>query len=45
MTTLAHGRPLTRADLERMPDGGHRYELVDAPYAVEVVPARLVGSS
>jgi Uma2 family endonuclease len=38
MTTLAHGRPLTRADLDRMPDDGHRYELVDGVLVVSPSP-------
>ena len=29
VTTLPFGRPLTRTDLEAMPDDGHRYELLD----------------
>ena len=48
------GKPFTIAELDRMPDDGHRYELLDGvlvgsepfaavrPFAVEVVPARLV---
>jgi hypothetical protein len=26
---IGYGRPFTRADLERMPDDGRRYELID----------------
>jgi Uma2 family endonuclease len=29
VTALPWARPLTRADLEQMPDDGHRYELLD----------------
>ena len=38
MTTLPHGRPLTRADLAGMPDDGHRYELVDGVLVVSPSP-------
>ncbi|AVL99928.1 hypothetical protein C6V83_06215 [Gordonia iterans] len=42
MTTQAHGlpygRPLTYADLETMPDDGHRYELVDGVLIVSPAP-------
>jgi Uma2 family endonuclease len=38
MTTLPHGRPLTRADLAGMPDDGHRYELVDGVLLVSPSP-------
>jgi Uma2 family endonuclease len=41
MTTLPHGRPLTRADLELMPDDGHRYELVDGVLIVSPSPRML----
>jgi Uma2 family endonuclease len=34
VTTLPHGRPLTQADLESMPDDGHRYELIDGALIV-----------
>ncbi|MGZ4442911.1 MAG: Uma2 family endonuclease [Nocardioidaceae bacterium] len=34
VTTLPRGRPLTRADLETMPDDGHRYELIDGTLIV-----------
>jgi Uma2 family endonuclease len=32
-------RPLTRADLETMPDDGHRYELIDGTLVVSPAPA------
>lgn len=38
MTTLPRSRPLTRADLESMPDDGHRYELVDGVLIVTPAP-------
>jgi Uma2 family endonuclease len=38
MTTLPFGRPLTRADLETMPDDGHRYELIDGVLIVSPGP-------
>jgi len=38
MTTLPFGRPLTRADLESMPDDGHRYELIDGVLIVSPGP-------
>jgi len=41
VTTLPHGLPLTRADLDAMPDDGHRYELIDG--ALIVTPAPSVG--
>jgi Uma2 family endonuclease len=41
VTLLPHGRPLTRADLDRMPDDGHRYELVDGVLVVSPSPKRL----
>jgi Uma2 family endonuclease len=41
VVTLPHGRPLTRADLDRMPDDGHRYELVDGVLVVSPSPRRL----
>jgi Uma2 family endonuclease len=41
VTVLPHGRPLTRADLDRMPDDGHRYELVDGVLVVSPSPTRL----
>ena len=38
VTTLPFGRPLTRADLEAMPDDGHRYELIDGSLIVSPAP-------
>lgn len=38
MTTLPFGRPLTRADLEGLPDDGHRYELIDGSLIVSPSP-------
>lgn len=38
MTTLPFGRPLTRADLEGLPDDGHRYELIDGSLIVSPAP-------
>lgn len=39
MTTLPRGRPLTRADLDAMPDDdGHRYELIDGVLVVTPAP-------
>jgi Uma2 family endonuclease len=38
VTTLPFGRPLTRADLETMPDDGHRYELIDGVLIVSPGP-------
>ncbi len=38
MTTLPFSRPLTRADLETMPDDGHRYELIDGTLVVSPAP-------
>lgn len=39
VTTLPFSRPLTRADLETMPDDGHRYELIDGALIVTPAPA------
>jgi Uma2 family endonuclease len=39
VNTTSHGGPLTRADLDAMPDDGHRYELIDG--ALIVTPAPL----
>jgi len=39
VTTLPRGRPLTRADLEAMPDDGHRYELIDGALVVTPAPS------
>lgn len=48
-TGLPFGRPLTRADLEHLPDDGHRdescdgvHEGVTAPFAVRLAPAELL---
>jgi len=38
VTTLPFGRPLTRADLEDLPDDGHRYELIDGVLLVSPGP-------
>ena len=35
---LPYGRELTRADLEAMPDDGHRYELIDGVLIVSPAP-------
>ena len=35
---LPRGRPLTRDDLDQMPDDGHRYELVDGVLIVSPAP-------
>jgi Uma2 family endonuclease len=40
VTTLSRSRPLTRADVETMPDDGHRYELVDGTLVVTPAPSR-----
>jgi hypothetical protein len=45
VTTLPFGRPLTRDDLDGMPDDGHRYELVDGSIAHSTRCARLTSSS
>ena len=37
---LPFGRPLTREDLEQMPDDGHRYELIDGTLIVSPAPKR-----
>ena len=39
VTTLPRSRPLTAADLELMPDDGHRYELLDGTLVVTPSPA------
>jgi Uma2 family endonuclease len=42
MAKVAGARgPYTRADLERMPDDGHRYEIIDGVLIVSAAPARL----
>ncbi len=38
VTTLPRSRPLTRADLDQVPDDGHRYELVDGALIVTPAP-------
>lgn len=38
VTTLPFRRPLTRADLEDLPDDGHRYELIDGTLIVSPGP-------
>jgi hypothetical protein len=38
VTTLPWGRPLTRDDLESLPDDGHRYELLDGALLVTPAP-------
>ena len=38
MTALQWGSPLTLADLEHMPEDGHRYELVDGTLLVTPAP-------
>jgi Uma2 family endonuclease len=40
VTLLPQSRPLTRADLETMPDDGHRYELIDGALLVTPAPSR-----
>ena len=39
VTALPFSRPLTRADLEDLPDDGHRYELIDGTLIVSPGPA------
>jgi Uma2 family endonuclease len=39
VTTLPRGRALTVADLESMPDDGHRYELIDGTLVVTPAPS------
>jgi Uma2 family endonuclease len=38
-TTIPRGRAFTRADLEAMPEDGHRYELVDGCLVVTPAPS------
>ncbi len=38
VTTLPRSRALTRADLDAMPDDGHRYELIDGVLIVTPAP-------
>jgi Uma2 family endonuclease len=39
VTTLPRSRPLTRDDLDAMPDDGHRYELIDGVLVVTPAPS------
>lgn len=39
VTTLPRGRAYTRADLDTMPDDGHRYEIVDGTLVVTPAPS------
>jgi Uma2 family endonuclease len=41
VTVLPRGRPLTREDLDAMPDDGHRYELIDGTLIVTPAPSPL----
>jgi Uma2 family endonuclease len=38
VTALPFSRPLTRADLDDLPDDGHRYELIDGVLIVSPGP-------
>ena len=38
MTMTAHGEPMTRADLEALPDDGRRHELIDGTLVVTPAP-------
>ena len=38
VTTLPRSRPSTRADLDALPDDGHRYELLDESFVVTPAP-------
>lgn len=38
---IGYGRPFTREDLERMPDDGRRYELIDGVLVVSAAPGRV----
>lgn len=40
VTLLPQSRPLTRADLDEMPDDGHRHELIDGALIVTPAPGR-----
>ena len=40
VTLLPRSRPLTREDLEALPDDGHRYELIDGALIVTPAPNR-----
>jgi Uma2 family endonuclease len=39
VTTMPRSRPLTRADLDAIPDDGHRYELIDGALIVTPAPS------
>jgi len=39
VSTLPRSRPLNRADLDAMPDDGHRYELIDGALIVTPAPS------
>lgn len=39
VTTLPRSRPLSREDLDAMPDDGHRYELIDGALVVTPAPS------
>ena len=39
VTPIPQSRPLTKADLETMPDDGHRYELIDGALIVTPAPS------
>jgi hypothetical protein len=39
VTILPRSRPLTREDLDAMPDDGHRYELIDGALIVTPAPS------
>jgi Uma2 family endonuclease len=39
VTTLPRGHAYTRADLQKMPDDGHRYEIVDGTLVVTPAPS------
>lgn len=41
VTSLPQSRPLTRRDLEAVPDDGHRYELIDGCLLVTPSPSVL----
>ena len=41
VTPLPRSRPLTRADLDTMPDDGHRYELIDGVLVVTPAPSNV----
>ncbi len=41
VTPLPRSRPLTRDDLETMPDDGHRYELIDGVLVVTPAPSNV----